>query len=68
VEDDGKGIDTERLLDQESWGVLGMYERARHFGCELRITGIPGKGTIVLLRLPLENPDLKKPAASVQSD
>ncbi|MDB5764664.1 MAG: domain S-box protein, partial [Herminiimonas sp.] len=55
VEDDGKGIDTERLLDQESWGVLGMYERARHFGCELRITGIPGKGTIVLLRLPLRN-------------
>jgi len=55
VEDNGKGIDTERLLNRESWGLLGMYERTRHFGGELRITGTPGHGTTVVLNLPMEN-------------
>jgi two-component system sensor histidine kinase UhpB len=54
VKDDGMGIDTERLLNRESWGILGMYERTRHFGGELRITGKPGQGTSVVLQLPLE--------------
>jgi signal transduction histidine kinase len=31
-----------------------MYERARYFGGELDITGMPGRGTLVVLRLPLE--------------
>lgn len=53
VQDNGKGIDTDRLLNRESWGILGMYERSRHFGGELRITGTPGGGgTLVVLRLP----------------
>jgi two-component system sensor histidine kinase UhpB len=55
VKDDGMGIDTERLLNRESWGILGMYERVRHFGGELRITGTPGQGTSVFLQLPLEH-------------
>lgn len=54
VQDNGKGIDTERLLNRESWGILGMYERSRHFGGELKITGMPGQGTAVVLNLPLE--------------
>jgi len=57
VKDDGKGIDTERLLNRDTWGLLGMYERTRHFGGELRITGTPGRGTTVALRLPIENND-----------
>jgi two-component system sensor histidine kinase UhpB len=51
VVDNGKGIDTERLLNRESMGLLGMYERTRHFGGELKVSGIPGKGTSVVLRL-----------------
>ncbi|MES2116569.1 MAG: response regulator [Pseudomonadota bacterium] len=54
IVDDGKGIDTERLLNRESWGILGMHERSRHFAGELKITGKPGQGTTLLLRLPLE--------------
>src|SRR6202012_800659 len=49
VVDNGKGIDTERLLNRESMGLLGMYERTRHFGGELKVSGIPGKGTSVVL-------------------
>ncbi|RJG09401.1 response regulator [Massilia cavernae] len=55
VRDDGKGIDPSRLLNRESWGVLGMTERARHFGGELRISGVPGQGTVLFLQLPLED-------------
>ncbi len=55
ISDNGKGIDTDRLLNRDSWGILGMYERTRHFGGELRITGTPNKGTIVVLKLPVEH-------------
>jgi signal transduction histidine kinase len=52
--DDGKGIDAVRLLGQQSWGIAGMHERARHFGGTLTIAGTPGVGTTVSLRLPLK--------------
>jgi two-component system sensor histidine kinase UhpB len=54
IVDNGKGIDTGRLLNRESMGLLGMYERTRHFGGELKISGIPGKGTSVVLRLSVD--------------
>jgi PAS domain S-box-containing protein len=53
VEDDGKGIVPDRLLNKESFGVLGMHERAAYFGAELKITGAPAQGTLVALTLPL---------------
>lgn len=57
VVDDGKGIAPERLDNRESWGILGMHERSRHFGGVLTITGAPGQGTTLQLRLPLESDD-----------
>ena len=56
ISDDGLGIEAERLLNRESWGILGMHERCRHFDGELKITGRPGQGTTLLLRLPLDEP------------
>jgi PAS domain S-box-containing protein len=55
VEDNGKGLDTAHLLDSQSWGIVGMHERARYFGGELTISGTLGHGTTVTLRLPLES-------------
>lgn len=52
VQDDGAGIEASKLLNGESWGVLGMIERARHFGGELHVTGSTGKGTTLVLQLP----------------
>jgi PAS domain S-box-containing protein len=52
VQDDGKGIAPDRLINKESFGVLGMHERAAYFGAELKITGAPGQGTLVALTLP----------------
>jgi two-component system sensor histidine kinase UhpB len=54
VQDDGKGMDTTRQFNRESWGIVGMHERARYFGGELTITGKAGQGTSVTLRLPME--------------
>lgn len=55
LKDDGKGIEAMRLLNRESWGIAGMYERARYLGGELKITGAEGEGTIVVVRVPLED-------------
>jgi PAS domain S-box-containing protein len=54
VKDDGIGVEPQSLLNRESWGIEGMYERARFFGGDLSINGIVGQGTTVVLRMPLE--------------
>lgn len=55
IEDNGKGIESAVLHGGAGWGIVGIHERARHFGGEFDITGTPGKGTVARLRLPLEN-------------
>ncbi|WP_144159301.1 PAS domain-containing protein [Paraburkholderia sp. BCC1885] len=55
IRDDGKGIETAHPPERQSWGILGMRERARHFGGELTVTGQTGMGTAVVLRLPVEH-------------
>ncbi len=52
VSDNGRGIDQERLSTGRSFGILGMQERALLLGGEFTISGAPGKGTIVRLRIP----------------
>lgn len=54
VEDDGKGIDLYAGPPDNSWGIVGMQERTRHFGGTLRLTSTLGKGTAVTLQLPVE--------------
>lgn len=53
VHDDGSGIDPERLCNEQSWGIRGMLERARHFQGQLAIAGSAGQGTTLTLELPL---------------
>jgi signal transduction histidine kinase len=35
-------------------GLLGMRERAAIFGGHVEIAGIPGKGTTVIVRMPIQ--------------
>jgi PAS domain S-box-containing protein len=56
VRDDGVGAATESLNHPRSYGVMGMRERARHFGGRLSIDGVPGQGTRVRLAMPIEEP------------
>jgi PAS domain S-box-containing protein len=53
VRDDGIGAAPAALADPQSFGVLGMRERAGHFGGQLHIDSAPGQGTRVRLVMPL---------------
>ncbi len=54
IEDNGKGSDAPLPRKGQSFGIIGMNERARYFGGDFELVGTPGKGTIARLRLPLE--------------
>jgi signal transduction histidine kinase len=56
VRDNGRGIGPEQLSAGRSIGILGMRERALLLGGELTISGNPGEGTIVRLRIPQVHP------------
>lgn len=53
VADDGRGITKEELSATSSLGLLGMRERAGAFGGAVRISGRRGRGTRVVLTMPL---------------
>jgi len=54
VEDNGKGIAEREVYDPKSLGLLGIRERALIFGGEVQITGTRGRGTAVMVRIPLK--------------
>lgn len=53
IADDGQGITAEELNEPGKFGLLGMHERALLFGGEVSITGAPGRGTTVQIKVPL---------------
>jgi PAS domain S-box-containing protein len=57
VRDDGVGTAAAALNDPRSYGVMGMRERAAHFGGRLVIDSTPGQGTQVRLVMPLARDD-----------
>jgi len=53
--DDGSGIDEAELSSPNSLGLIGMRERARTFGGELAVLGVPGSGTTVAISIPIRH-------------
>ena len=53
IRDNGKGIKEEQLADPKAFGLIGMRERALSFGGDVKISGIPDKGTLVVANIPL---------------
>ena len=53
VRDDGVGAAAGALTRRQSYGVLGMRERAGHYGGTVAIESTPGHGTVVRLTMPL---------------
>ena len=53
IRDNGNGIRADEIAANRSIGLLGMRERALAVGGELAIDGFPGRGTVVMLRMPL---------------
>jgi len=54
VRDDGIGIHEEELNHKRSFGIIGMQERVKLLKGQMKITGIKGKGTTVLLEIPIQ--------------
>ncbi len=52
VQDNGRGIREEELSKPQSFGIIGMRERVRVFGGEVRISGTNDKGTSVTVSIP----------------
>jgi signal transduction histidine kinase len=55
VIDNGTGIAEEQIRDPKSFGLIGMRERVHPWGGLVNIKGIPGKGTTIEVKVPLEN-------------
>ena len=59
IEDDGLGFDTESVFqDQDSTrglGLMGMKERASFLNWDIKLYSVPGEGTRVSLKVPLEH-------------
>jgi signal transduction histidine kinase len=56
IRDDGRGITPDQVRDQRSLGIIGMRERARRIGATVEVEGVPGRGTTVSVRIPLQMP------------
>jgi signal transduction histidine kinase len=54
ISDNGRGITDSEIAHPKSLGVLGMKERAMLLGGDFSIGGSPGKGTSIIVRIPLE--------------
>ncbi len=55
--DNGIGIRNECISDSRSLGLVGMRERAYAFGGDVSISGINGKGTSLIVRMPVQRAD-----------
>jgi len=54
IEDDGRGFFTDRTLETSlRFGLETMKDRAKSVGGKLGINSVPGRGTQVIIRLPL---------------
>jgi len=55
IADDGKGFDLEKVRIKKTLGLLGMRERAMMMGAKLDICSQEGRGTSLLVRIPLSS-------------
>ncbi|MBT3184126.1 MAG: sensor histidine kinase [Nitrospina sp.] len=59
IVDNGKGVSERQINAKDSFGLIGMRERAYVWGGEIFIKGTSGKGTEVVVHIPLENASAK---------
>jgi PAS domain S-box-containing protein len=64
VEDDGCGAEARVFESAQAYGIMGMRERARHYGGVIDVDSQPGRGTRMRLSMPLPLP-LSSPIAEV---
>lgn len=55
MSDNGVGLANDSLSKRDSFGVIGMHERAQHLGGRLTLSNLPQAGTRLTLRIPLDS-------------
>lgn len=65
VRDDGVGFSPAPARRTDSFGLLGMRERASFLGGSFSITGVPDAGTTVEVHLPLDGDELAEAPAPI---
>jgi PAS domain S-box-containing protein len=55
ISDNGRGITEDEKSGQHSLGLLGMRERAHLIGGKISINGIKGRGTVIVVRVPISD-------------
>jgi two-component system sensor histidine kinase NreB len=53
IEDNGVGFDSSRVWDGDQIGLIGMRERAEGLGGSLTIETEIGKGTTIVVEVPI---------------
>jgi PAS domain S-box-containing protein len=53
ISDNGRGIEESQITDPRAFGLVGMRERARYWGGEVKVTRGPEKGTVVTVSIPV---------------
>ena len=53
--DNGQGIEEDQVLNPKSFGLIGMKERAKLCGGDLIIKGVKGKGTKLVVTIPINH-------------
>ena len=53
IRDNGRGIEEKEISGPRSFGLMGMRERVYSWDGELRINGVAGKGTTLIVDLPI---------------
>jgi signal transduction histidine kinase len=57
VSDNGVGISKMDIKKSNSFGILGIRERANLLGGKMNIVGRKGKGSVLRVRIPLKGSD-----------
>jgi PAS domain S-box-containing protein len=57
VKDNGRGITREQQAKPDAFGLIGIRERAYHWGGKIKITGKEKEGTTVSVSIPLPGKD-----------
>jgi signal transduction histidine kinase len=52
VKDNGRGITEQEVRASDSLGLINIQEQLSAIGAQAYFAGIPGKGTVVTIRLP----------------
>lgn len=62
IVDDGRGVTEGDQHKEHAWGLLGMRERVQGLSGELRVTGLPGRGTRIDAVVPVGGAERGPPA------